>query len=112
MALKDIDVTVLSTVLDDLSTNSDVQLLLSQLSGEPVLLESREGKQAISLDFLKKFLPYIQDFLPLIPLFLTGGFSPQLIIAVLPILAKIFGISQEAALASFKTALELREQQA
>lgn len=88
------------------------QKLLQALNdGEPVVLEAKNGKKALDFDWLLGLLPKLGDFLPLIISIFTGGFSPQLIIALIQVIAKLFGVSESTARAMMQQALETSSSQ-
>lgn len=110
MAIKDVDVTVLKSALNKVAEVPELQAVLEQMAGAPILLESRDGRRAIPLDSLVDLLPQIGKFLPIILSLFTGGFSPALILQVIKILAELFGVSEESARAMMRTSLQLEGQ--
>lgn len=82
-----------SLIVLKLVNDPEIRAALEARHGEPVFLESNDGKQAVSLSAL---LALLTKFAPLIPLilglFTGGGFSAAALAALIQALAEAFGI--------------------
>ena len=111
---------LIQSIVGKFAGDSDVQRLAELAAGQPILMESKNGKQGIDLDwitnifsglfnspFLKKLLPLVG---PLITAIATGGLSMGTLLPLLfKVIAQLLDISESTAKAMVLQSLQAPE---
>lgn len=118
--MADVQGELIKSIVGKFAADADVQKLAELMAGQPIVLESKTGQQAINLDwltnifsglfsspFLKKLLPLVG---PLITAIATGGLSMGTLLPLLfKVIAQLLGISESTAKAMVLQSLQAQE---
>lgn len=100
---------LLLSVLNRNAADPEVQKLIEIFAGQPVMLEAKNGKNAISFEWLVGLFnsPILKSLLPLIIAVFTGGLSSATLIPlIIKVIQQLLGVSESTAKAMLLQSLQ------